>query len=75
MTSSEGVKKRIREGGGGVEVEARMKPSLCFVRSSAVRDERMVSIAGCRNAYTNIFPPPGPQKRKGGKKSANMSQR
>lgn len=42
-----------------------MKPSLCFVRFLAVRDERTISHAGCRNAYTNTFPPPGPQKRRG----------
>lgn len=44
-----------------------MKPSLRFVRFLAVRDERMISHAGCRNAYTNTFPPPGPHKRRGKK--------
>lgn len=42
-----------------------MKPSLRFVRFLAVRNERMISHAGCRNAYTNTFPPPG--KRRGKK--------
>lgn len=32
-----------------------MKPSLCRARSSAVRDERIVSTGACRNAYTHIF--------------------
>ena len=50
-----------------VEVAARMKPSLCFVRFLAVRDERMISHAACRNADTNTLPSPGPQKRKGKK--------
>lgn len=44
-----------------------MKPSLRFVRFLAVRDERMISHAGCRNAYTNTFPLPGLQKRRGEK--------
>lgn len=42
-----------------------MKPSLRFVRFLAVRDERMISHAGSRNAYTNTFPPPEPPKRRG----------
>lgn len=42
-----------------------MKPSLRFLRFLAVRDERMMSHAGCRNAYTNTFPPLGPHKKKG----------
>lgn len=39
----------------GVEAESGMKPSLCRVRSSAVRDERIVSTSACRNAYTHFF--------------------
>lgn len=39
----------------GVEAETGMKPSLCRVRSSAVRDERIVSTGACRNAYTHTF--------------------
>lgn len=66
------VGKRIKGGRGCVKVvEPQMKPSLCIVRSLVVRDERMVSDTGSRNAYTNTFPPPGPRKRK--KKSANMT--
>lgn len=32
-----------------------MEPSLCLVRLLVVRDERMISHAACRNAYTNTF--------------------
>lgn len=39
----------------GVKAESGMKPSLCRVRSLAVRDERIVSTGACRNAYTHIF--------------------
>ena len=56
MTWSEAGERGLR---GGWEVGAWMKPSLGFVRFLAVRDERMISHAGCRNAYTNTFPPPG----------------
>lgn len=48
-----------------------MKTSLCF-GFLAVRDKRVISHAGYRNAYSDTFPPPGLNKRKG--KSANMSQ-
>lgn len=48
-----------------------MKTSLCF-GFLAVRDERVISHAGYRNAYSDTLPPPGLNKRKG--KSANMSQ-
>lgn len=44
-----------------------MKPSLRFVRFLAVRDERMITHAGCRNAYTHTFPPPGPPEKEGRK--------
>lgn len=57
-----------------MEVEARMKPSLRFVRFLAVRDERVISHAGCRSAYTNTFPPPEPQKKKGGKKCKHVTE-
>lgn len=62
MTQKEGGRKGLR----GVEVGAWMKLSLRFVRLLAVRDERMISHAGSRNAYTNTFPPPGLYKERGG---------
>lgn len=39
--------------------------SLCEIL--CVIDERMISHAGCRNAYTNTFSPPLPQERRGEK--------
>lgn len=39
----------------GVEADSGMKPSLHCVRSSAVRDEAIVSTGARRNAYTHIF--------------------
>lgn len=38
-----------------------MKTSLCF-GFLAVRDERVISHAGYRNAYSDTFPPPGLNK-------------
>lgn len=60
MTSSEAGKRGLK--GGGVEVEAWMKQSLPFVRFLAVRDERMISHAVCKNAYTHTFSPPGKRR-------------
>lgn len=63
MTWSEGEKRGLRRGGGGGMDEAVIL--LCEILGT--RDERMMSHISRRIAYTNTFPRPGLQKRKGRK--------
>lgn len=53
-----GKKKGLR----GVEGEARMEPSLCFLRSSAVRDEETISHKEAGMLMSALFHRPAPRK-------------